>query len=496
MAIGIKVARQESKESSAYVRRDARPTPATELAPGPAAALLNLQRTHGNRFVQRLLVEVSRAAAGGDRPPTAPAALVGARSRLQRQLKVSRPDDVYEQAADRLADEVMRLPEPLTLRPPAVQRLAQRSSIQRLCSACEERVRRREMAEDGGEGTLQTTVHATEGATLTPEVEARIQHLGNGQSLSAPVRSFFEPRFGYDFSSVRVHTDAQAGELARDVSARAFTVGHDIVFGAGEYATETPAGRRLLAHELVHVVQQSPDSEVQRLVPDDSARSGPGTTEDIQTRAPMIQRDFAIEPPHPAAVGRALTADEMRDALTFNNRVVGAAGAGVIREIRDVLGITPDPAVVDDDLVNAVVRWQAMQGLTQDGKLGPSSARPLFREIGAEGVGEGRLVSGPTYAPSGTIAPTVAGGRETAHFALRAEFENDPANGIFPSCCEIRQFIRWDAAAAASFGAGGVPHGGFPAGTAADTWIEDRDAGNNRYGHRSGPFTDPQTFDQ
>jgi hypothetical protein len=211
---------------------------------------------------------------------------------------------------------------------------------------------------------------------------------------------------------------------------------------------------------------------------------------------PTLQRDFAIEPPHPAAGGRALTADQMRDALDFNNRVVGAAGADAIREIRDVLGISPDPAVVDEDLVNAVVRWQAMQGLTQDGKLGPRSAAPLFRELGAEGVGEGRLKSGPTYSPSGTIAPTIAGGRETAHFALRAEFENDPANGVFPSCCEIRQFIRWDAAAAASFGAGGVPHGGFPAGTAANTWIEDRDAANNRYGRRSGPFSDPQTFDQ
>ncbi len=84
----------------------------------------------------------------------------------------------------------------------------------------------------------------------------------------------------------------------------------------------------------------------------------------------------------------------------------------------------------------------------------------------------------------------------SAHFALRAEFENDPANGIFPSCCEVRQFIRWDATAAASFGAGGVPHGGFPAGTAADTWIEDRDAANKRYGHRSGAFSDPQSFDQ
>ena len=90
----------------------------------------------------------------------------------------------------------------------------------------------------------------------------------------------------------------------------------------------------------------------------------------------------------------------------------------------------------------------------------------------------------------------MVGGNENADFALRAEFDNDPANGIFPSCCEVRQFIRWDATAAASFGVPAVPHGGFPAATAADTWIEDRDQNNHRYGHRSGPFSDPQSFDQ
>ena len=133
-----------------------------------------------------------------------------------------------------------------------------------------------------------------------------------------------------------------------------------------------------------------------------------------------------------------------------------------------------------------------MHGLTQDGKLGPTSAAPLFREIGAEGVGQGRLKSGPTYTPGGTLAPTVAGGNESVTFRLNAEFDSDPANGIFPSCCEVRQSIRWDAAAAASFAAirgpgNTVPHAGFPAGHPADTWIEDRDGTNTlRYGHRVG----------
>ncbi|MGB9632210.1 MAG: DUF4157 domain-containing protein [Chloroflexaceae bacterium] len=77
-----------------------------------------------------------------------------------------------------------------------------------------------------------------------------------GQPLDAETRAFMEPRFGHDFSRVRVHTDARAAESARAVNALAYTVGRDVVFGAGQYAPGASAGRRLLAHELAHVVQQ------------------------------------------------------------------------------------------------------------------------------------------------------------------------------------------------------------------------------------------------
>ncbi|MGZ5442171.1 MAG: eCIS core domain-containing protein [Thermoanaerobaculia bacterium] len=78
----------------------------------------------------------------------------------------------------------------------------------------------------------------------------------SGAPLAADIRSFFEPRFGHDFSSVRVHTDGEAARAARGTEARAYTLGRDIVFGAHEYAPGTVEGRRLLAHELTHVVQQ------------------------------------------------------------------------------------------------------------------------------------------------------------------------------------------------------------------------------------------------
>src|SRR3954451_11440659 len=74
--------------------------------------------------------------------------------------------------------------------------------------------------------------------------------------LGSEDRRFMEARFGADFGDVRVHTGPAAAALCRALDARAFTLGRDVVFGAGQYAPARPAGRRLLAHELAHVLQQ------------------------------------------------------------------------------------------------------------------------------------------------------------------------------------------------------------------------------------------------
>ena len=78
-----------------------------------------------------------------------------------------------------------------------------------------------------------------------------------GAPLAADLRSYFEPRFGRDFSGVRVHTGAHAQEAASAIRARAFTLGRNIAFAAGEYRLGDPRGRQLIAHELTHVAQQS-----------------------------------------------------------------------------------------------------------------------------------------------------------------------------------------------------------------------------------------------
>ena len=99
---------------------------------------------------------------------------------------------------------------------------------------------------------VNTTPEVTK--NLTSQIQA-IQY--GGQPLSKSERAYFEPRFGVDFSQVRLHSDAQAAESARAVNAKAYTVGQDVVFGTGQYTQGTGEGRRLMAHELTHVVQQS-----------------------------------------------------------------------------------------------------------------------------------------------------------------------------------------------------------------------------------------------
>lgn len=85
-----------------------------------------------------------------------------------------------------------------------------------------------------------------------------------GRPLDGATRTFMESRFGHDFSGVRVHTDSNAQESARAVNALAYTVGRDVVFGSGQYAPQTEEGRRLIAHELTHTLQQSSASALQR----------------------------------------------------------------------------------------------------------------------------------------------------------------------------------------------------------------------------------------
>jgi hypothetical protein len=148
---------------------------------------------------------------------------------------------MYEQEADRVAEQVTSLAEP------QVQR--KRACADGSCATCGNKEATREVVQ------TKRIQPGGNGQTAAPPIVNEVLR-SSGQLLNASSRKFMEARFGHDFSHVRTHTDAQAAMSAREIGAQAYTVGSNIVFGAGQYSPETDKGRRLLAHELTHVIQQ------------------------------------------------------------------------------------------------------------------------------------------------------------------------------------------------------------------------------------------------
>ena len=207
---------------------------------------------------------------------------------LQRRLAIGSSNDPLEREADRVADQVLanRTQSDFSRVPISVQR------------------------------------HAPDGAHQSPEAPPSVHRAlaMSGRPLDAPLRRDMETRFGHDFSQVRVHQDGAAGQSARDVGALAYTVGSSIVFGAGRFAPSTAAGRQLLAHELVHVVQQSGNAPINPVA---ASRGSANLPEQLvrDGASGILQRDTAsdVEPtpavtdssPAPEAEGYEINPDEL-----------------------------------------------------------------------------------------------------------------------------------------------------------------------------------------
>ena len=171
---------------------------------------------------------------------------------IQPKLVVGAADDPLEYEADRIADQVMRFPAPMLT-------ITRRSpQLSRRC-ACSPREQKEPQ-------TLQTERTGSLCSGNERDVPGIVHEVlrSPGQPLDALVRNDMERRFGHDFSMVRVHTDMAANASAEAANAHAYTVGHDIVFGAGKFAPTTAEGAKLIAHELAHVVQQGRASAVTR----------------------------------------------------------------------------------------------------------------------------------------------------------------------------------------------------------------------------------------
>jgi Domain of unknown function (DUF4157) len=394
------------------------------------SSILHLQRTIGNQDVVRLLQNKTEDLEEGS--------LTGASSRLthdfsripvhssghstiQPQLRVDAPEDAYEQEADRVADAVMRQP----------------------ASTAEETARGKrpnDLDERGGKRS--------------------------GPPLPAATRSAFERRLGGDFGAVRVHDSERAHAAATFCGANAFTVGNDITFARGRYAPSTMAGQRLLAHELVHVMQQ---------------RRGAG---------PMIQRDLATPPPAKAPPAQAdLTEAEIATAIAFNTRRYTSPR---IKLIQDLVGTEPTGTWAEEDII-ALAQIQEEYGLKKDGKVGPETFQFLDRETSAEKLNrkdKNCLVALWVNVRPQTITALANGADIQGDFSMHA---------MLPSHCncpdyEYRQFIRGhfqhERAGTVTDEAdwfGRIPGGRLPAAFREDG---DTSAATVNYGHRAQPRED------
>lgn len=205
----------------------------------------SFSRAVGNQGLRRLLRANSKSFepasdCHGTLPPTHAAGrkpLI-----LQARLTVNTPGDMYEQEADQVAEQVMAMSES------QVQRNCDCETGE--CSKC-----RQGQAANKRVQTKRVSGNVSDGNLAPPEVNEVVE--SSGQPLDSSARSFWESRFGHDFSHVRVHTDAKASASALALNATAYTVGHHIAFAAGQFAPETRTGRHLIAHELTHTIQQT-----------------------------------------------------------------------------------------------------------------------------------------------------------------------------------------------------------------------------------------------
>ncbi len=165
---------------------------------------------------------------------------------IQAKLKVETSHDAFESEADAIAERIVSMP--------ATQAVKNEKpvAVQRKCADCKEEEKKvQRKPADEKKDAVKTETVKNEAPAVVKEVLK-----SEGKPLDKEVRNFMEPRFGADFSQVKIHTDTKANKSAEVINAKAFTVGKNIVFGAGQYQPNTTRGKKLIAHELVHVLQQ------------------------------------------------------------------------------------------------------------------------------------------------------------------------------------------------------------------------------------------------
>lgn len=231
---------------------------------------------------------------------------------VQLKLSVNQAGDKFEQEADRMADKVMRAPAP---------------SGEKLQHKATQQVMRKD---SGGAPAVDAATQSAIGSKMT-----------GGQPLSSDVRDFMEPRFGADFSAVRVHSDTESASLSNRLSARAFTYQNHVFFSGGQYQPGTSEGKQLLAHELTHTLQQG--QAVQRSAEVSSTASTP----QIQRLGVQDALDYFADKAHYLPGFRMLSI--VLGFNPINRRSTDRSAANILRALIELL---PGGALIAQALDN------------------------------------------------------------------------------------------------------------------------------------------------
>ncbi len=314
-------------------------------------------------------------------------------------LRVGKPDDAFEQEADRAADAVVGRGNAgldWSLSAMSIDAPPRRGQADAAASTGE--IIRR-----------QATGHAPTG-NAPPIVQAALS--APGRPLEASTRNFFEPRFGHDFSRVRVRTDSLAAESAQSIHANAYTVGQDIAFAPGRYAPHNPEGRRLLAHELAHVVQQSRGGSAPEIDPRaEHEKDADRAAHAVATEAPNI----AVEGATRVGIAREVDTEAARTAQRRLGKAWSELGRLDKKAKDGAAAIKEEDTTRAYDAVNSALRY-AHQSNDKELVAEANKLKDRFVALTAN-TPAGRAAAAPSHPAASTAEMT----NDDAHRVVAAQ---------------------------------------------------------------------------
>ncbi|MBW7956862.1 MAG: DUF4157 domain-containing protein [Deltaproteobacteria bacterium] len=286
---------------------------------------------------------------------------------IQPKLAVNKPGDKFEQEADRMADKAMRSPGPALSSKEELQERQSRDGLQKKEEKKEKAPRDSESIQRAGSGDAPVVTAGTQS-----EIQSKTSE---GQPLSSGVRQDMEPRFNANFGRVRIHTDSDAAGLSSRLGARAFTYRNHIFFSRDQYQPGSSEGRRLLAHELTHTIQQG--HAVQRSPEVTSTSSAPA----VQRWGKQDALDKVSEWAFNIPGFRLLTL--LLGFNPVNNRGTERNAAGLLRALIEVLpgGASISQALDNHGAINKAAVW-VEQRMAVFGNIGIEITHGLRSFIG------------------------------------------------------------------------------------------------------------------